>query len=79
MSEPALHYLADEQGDITAVVVPIATWRKITAELETQHLLRSPAMRERLLTALEREGGVSFEQVLDQLGLAQHELNEDEG
>ena len=78
MNEPALQYLADERGDITAVVVPITAWREITAELETQHLLRSPAMRERLLTALGREGGYTLQEVLDQIGISEQELNEDE-
>lgn len=74
MSEPALHYLADEQGAITAVVVPIAAWREIAAELETQHLLRSPAMRARLEAALKREGGATLEDVLGRLGLSESEL-----
>ena len=77
MSETALHYLADEEGAITAVVVPIAAWREIASELETQHLLCSPAMRERLLTALGREGGRSFEEVLEHLGVSESELNEE--
>lgn len=77
MSAPALQFIADEQGDITAVVVPIATWREITSELETQYLLRSPAMRERLLAALGREGGYSLEEVLGEIGISEHELDED--
>lgn len=79
MNEPALQYLADEHGDITAVVVPIDAWREITAELETQHLLQSPAMRDRLLAALSREGGYTLQEVLDQTGISEHELDEDEG
>jgi hypothetical protein len=75
MSEPALQYLADERGDITAVVVPIAAWREIAAELETQHLLRSPAMRERLLAALGREGGYALDEVLARIGVSQDELD----
>ena len=75
MNEPALQYIADERGDITAVVVPIAAWREITAELETQHLLRSPVMRERLLAALGREGGYTLQEVLDQTGISAHELD----
>ena len=77
MSETALHYLADEEGAITAVVVPIAVWREIASELETQHLLRSPAMRERLTAALDREGGHSFDEVLERLGLSENELDEE--
>jgi hypothetical protein len=78
MSEATLQYLADERGDITAVVVPIATWREISAELETQHLLGSSAMRERLLAALGREGGYTLGEVLDHLGISEQDLNEDE-
>ena len=77
MSETALHYLADEEGTVTAVVVPIAVWREIASELETHHLLRSPAMRERLLTALGREGGLTLDEVLERLGVSEGELNED--
>ena len=49
---------------MTAVVVPIEAWREIASEIETQHLLRSPAMRERLLAALGRDGGASLGEVL---------------
>ncbi len=78
MNEPALQYLADERGDITAVVVPITAWREIASELETQHLLRTPAMRERLLAALGREGGYPLGEVLERLGVAEEELNAEE-
>jgi len=77
MSKPALQYIADERGDITAVVVPIAKWREITSELETQYLLRTPAMRRRLLAALAREGGSSLEEVLGELGISEQELDEE--
>ena len=77
MGETALHYLADEEGAITAVVVPIAVWREIASELETQHLLRSPAMQERLTAALGREGGYSFDEVLERLGFSENELDEE--
>jgi hypothetical protein len=74
MSLPTLQYLADEHGDVTAVVVPIEVWREIESELETQHLLRSPVMRERLVAALGREGGVSLADVLDRLGVSGEEI-----
>ena len=77
MSEPTLHYLTDEEGGITAVVVPIALWREVASELETQHLLRSPAMRERLVAALAREGGHSFDEVLERLGVSEEEVDEE--
>ena len=74
MTAPALQYLADEHGDITAVVVPIDVWREVASEAETQHLLRSPAMRERLTEAIGREGGLSFDEVLDRLGISDDEV-----
>ena len=77
MGETALHYLADEEGAITAVVVPIAVWHEIASEFETQHFLRSPAMRERLTAALSREGGYSFDEVLERLGFSENELDEE--
>ena len=76
MAVPALQYIADERGDITAVVVPIEVWRELSPEAETQHLLNSPAMRERLLTALGREGGVGLDDVLAQLGVSDDEVSE---
>lgn len=76
MSETALHYLAGKEGAITAVVVPIALWREVASELETHHLLRNPAMRERLLAALGREEGHSFDDVLDRIGVSEGELSE---
>ena len=74
MAAPALQYIADERGDITAVVVPIEVWRELSSEAETRHLSRSPAMRERLLSALGREGGVGLDDVLAQLGVSDDEV-----
>ncbi|HWE38730.1 MAG TPA: hypothetical protein VG406_19435, partial [Isosphaeraceae bacterium] len=56
-----LLYLSNERGDVTGVVVPIDIWREISAELETHHLLKSEAMRRRLLGAMARTGGVPFD------------------
>ena len=73
MAVPALQYIADERGDITAVVVPVEVWRELSPETETQHILNSPAMRERLLAALSREGGVGLDDVLARLGVSKDE------
>jgi hypothetical protein len=79
MSRSTLQYLADEQGDVTAVVVPIGLWREIEAELETQHLLRSPAMRERLRASLRRSGGHTLDEVLEVLGISDRDISEGAG
>ncbi len=69
MSAPPVQYVSDENGDVTAVLVPIAVWREVASELETQHLLGSPVMRERLLRARAEGTGTSLESVRRQFGL----------
>ena len=74
MANPTLQYVSNENGDVTAVLVPITIWREIASELETQHLLRSPAMRERLLRARREEGGVPLSEVLRRFGITEDEV-----
>ena len=78
MTDSALRYLADERGDITAVLVPIDTWRELSSEAETNHLLRSPVMRERLVAAMGRHGGASLREAMDQAGVTDAEVDEAE-
>lgn len=73
MSVAELQYLSDERGELMGVVVPIAVWREISAELETQHLLRSDAMKRRLLEAMGRDEPIPFAEVLDRLGIDEDE------
>lgn len=60
MSEREIQLVSNEDGETTAVIVPIALWRELCSERETAYLLKSPAMRQRLLAAMERQTGVSF-------------------
>ncbi len=69
MSTADVQYISDEQGDLTAVIVPITLWKEIVSEFETQYLLKSEAMKERLLEARRRDEGIGFEEVLDRLGI----------
>lgn len=69
MSTADVQYISDEQGDLKAVIVPIALWKEIVSEFETQYLLKSEAMKKRLLEARGRDQGISLEEVLDQLGI----------
>lgn len=69
MSEADMHYISDERGELTGVIIPITLWREIVSELETHHLLKSETMKKRLLEARGRNGGIAFEEVLDQLGI----------
>lgn len=69
MSETDIQVVTNEAGQPTAVIVPIALWNEIASERETAYLLRSDAMRERLLGALDRGGVVPMADALAQLGL----------
>jgi len=69
MIEPQLQYISDEKGDVHAVIVPIELWREILSERETAYLLNSETMKQRLLDAIQRRDGISFEQALEKLGI----------
>jgi len=64
-----VQYVSDENGDTTAVIVPIALWREIESERETAYLLKSETMKRRLLEAKERQEGLSIEAVVEKLGI----------
>lgn len=69
MAESGIQYVSDENGQPVGVIVPIDLWREIESEKETAHLLRSHAMRQRLLEAQERRSGIPFEEALEKLGI----------
>ncbi len=69
MSQPGIRYVSDEQGNTTSVIVPISLWREIISERETAYLLKSEAMRKRLIEAMEREEGIPFEVGREKLGI----------
>ncbi|HEY3570247.1 MAG TPA: prevent-host-death protein [Thermoanaerobaculia bacterium] len=64
-----LQYVSDEEGNPTAVIVPIDLWREISSERETAYLLQSEAMKRRLLEARRRREGMSLEEVREKLGI----------
>ena len=64
-----LHYITDEKGKTTGVIIPIEVWREIEATRETAYLLKSAKMKKRLLEAKNREEGVSLEHVREKLGI----------
>ncbi|ASC73374.1 hypothetical protein XM38_043390 [Halomicronema hongdechloris C2206] len=69
VDDSKVQYISDEQGEVTGVILPIQLWQSILGELETQHLLKSDTMRQRLLDAKQRSEGIAFETALTQLGL----------
>lgn len=69
MSEIQIQYVANAEGQLTSVLVPIELWREIESELETAYLLRSETMKNRLLEAIHRQNGIPFEEALEKLGI----------
>lgn len=69
MSLNSIQYLADENGETIAAVVPIDLWREIESERETAYLLQSETMKQRLLAAKNRRSGLTLEEVSEKLGI----------
>lgn len=69
MANTEIQIVSSESGEPTAVIVPIELWREIESERETAYLLRSHAMKERLLQAAQRQTGLSFEAAVEKLGI----------
>jgi len=68
-AQAQIQYISDEEGKPVSVIVPIQLWREITSERETAYLLKSEAMKKRLLEAKNRTGGISFDNARTQLGI----------
>ncbi|MGZ8217606.1 hypothetical protein [Methylomagnum sp.] len=64
-----IQYVSDGAGNPVSVIVPIDLWREIESERETAYLLKSPAMKARLLEAKARQDGISLEDARAQLGI----------
>lgn len=64
-----VQYVTDAEGNAVGVIVPIALWREIESERETAYLLKSEAMKRRLLEAKARTEGVSLKEARAQLGI----------
>ncbi len=71
MAEAEIQVVSNEAGELAAVIVPIALWKEIASEREAAYLLKSEAMRQRLLAALERGGssGLLLDDAVAKLGL----------
>ena len=69
MANAEIQIVSNENGEPTAVIVPIELWREIESERETAYLLKSETMKRRLLQATSRQEGLSFETVVEKLGI----------
>jgi antitoxin YefM len=66
-----IQIVSNEAGEPTAVIVPIELWREIASERETAYLLKSAAMKQRLLAAAQRQDGLSLNAVVEKLGMGE--------
>jgi hypothetical protein len=64
-----LQYISDENNQVTGVIVPIDLWMEIQSEKETAYLLKSAAMKKRLLGAKSRKKGIPFDEACKKLGV----------
>ena len=66
---PHIQYISDADGKPVGVIVPVELWREIESERETAYLLKSDAMRKRLLAAKESTETVTLEDARAKLGI----------
>ena len=64
-----IQYISDENNKVTGVIVPIDLWREIQSEKETAYLLKSEAMKNRLVEARKRKEGIPFDEACKKLGI----------
>ena len=69
MTQTNIQYVVNERGRNTAVIVPIDLWENIVSENETSYLLKSKAMKKRLVEAMQRKEGIPFDEVRKKLGI----------
>jgi hypothetical protein len=64
-----IQFVSDADGNPVSVIVPIELWREIESEKETAYLLKSSTMKQRLLDAKSRSGGLTLEETRAKLGV----------
>jgi len=69
MASTEIQIVSNENGEPTAVIVPIELWREIESQRETAYLLKSETMKARLLAAKQGQYGISFEAAVEKLGI----------
>jgi PHD/YefM family antitoxin component YafN of YafNO toxin-antitoxin module len=69
MTQLDVQYVLDKAGQPKSVIIPLKLWREIQSERETAYLLKSPAMKKRLLKGKQRSTGISFEAAREKLGI----------
>jgi PHD/YefM family antitoxin component YafN of YafNO toxin-antitoxin module len=68
-SSSDVQYVFDSDGNSVGVIVSMELWHEIESERETAYLLKSEAMKRRLLEAKERQEGISAKEAREKLGI----------
>ena len=58
MAQTDIQYVLDKHGRPKGVIIPLKLWHEIQSERETAYLLKSPAMKKRLLKARQHSAGI---------------------
>jgi PHD/YefM family antitoxin component YafN of YafNO toxin-antitoxin module len=69
VQDASIQIVSNEDGEPTAVIVPIDLWREIASERETAYLLKSETMKKRLMAAAQRSDGLPLDTVIEKLAL----------
>jgi len=70
MEKQNVRYVSDDNGEITDVIVPIGLWKKLgIGQDETEYLLSSEPMKNRLLESIRRNEDISLEDARARVGL----------
>jgi hypothetical protein len=69
MTSPQLQYIKDLKGKPIAVVLPIEYWNSIFPVNDTQYLNSSNKMKKRIIEAMNRNEGMSYEEVNEKFGI----------
>jgi len=70
MEKQNVRYVSDDNGEITDVIVPIGLWKKLgIGQDETEYLLSSEPMKNRLLESIRRNKDISLEDARARVGL----------
>ncbi len=64
-----VQYVLDKNGRPKSVIIPLKLWQDIQSERETAYLLKSPAMKKRLLKAKQHSTDMPFETACKKLGI----------
>lgn len=70
MGKQNVRYVSDDNGEITDVIVPIGLWKKLgIGQDDTEYLLSSEPMKNRLLESIRRNEDISLEDARARVGL----------